>query len=200
MDPVSNRARSQEFLEEQRADTASPELEPKPLISSKKERERKKPTYFLLNLQILNIQHITNAQLRAPTPRAASRATIHEPRTHITVLVEQRNREFVQLLAFLVHYLKKVASHLEPQATLDLEAVHGGEFAQGWVRQCAVEVVHHLRVLVVLFSKKICSAFGEVEVNNHFKQRFGDGGVVEKMGGVESSKNVSSTSLSIERP
>ena len=89
-----------------------------------------KGTYHLLNPHILDIQHIPNVQLRTPTSRAAFPSTIDEPRTDITVFIKQAHGELVQLLAFVIHNLEKVASALEPHAGTDLQAVCGGKFAE----------------------------------------------------------------------
>jgi len=89
----------------------------------------------------------------------------------------------MQFSAYRVHHREKVASLLEPYAMLDLEATHGSELAQGWVRQCAADVLQPFRVFTTLFSDEFWSTFGEVERNGHSKSLVGGGGEMKE--GVE---------------
>ena len=92
MASVPHIIRIQYFLEEPRADTTSPELEIQD-INIERNRKSNEVTYLLLNRHFLEVQHISNAQFRAPTARTAFGPTIHKPRMHVAILIKQIQRK-----------------------------------------------------------------------------------------------------------
>ena len=128
---ISHMRRAEDFLKQPRADTTSSKLDrsPKPSTSGNPQIKNK-GTHLLHNQHILEIQHIPNAQLCAPTPRTAFHSTIDEPRTDITILIKQAHGELMQLLAFFVHYLEKIAVVLEPQTAEYFHTLHGSKYTE----------------------------------------------------------------------